>query len=70
MNVLLSIKPKYVEEMVRGRKRYEFRRCVFRREVKEAVFGGGLVSFLGFVSVSFSIISGGWRSGLPLGLIL
>lgn len=36
MNVLLSIKPKYVEEMVRGRKRYEFRRRVFRRDVKEA----------------------------------
>jgi len=31
MNVLLSIKPKYVNEIVNGHKRYEFRKSVFRR---------------------------------------
>jgi len=30
MNVLLSIKPKYVEEIIEGNKRYEFRKVVFR----------------------------------------
>lgn len=30
MNVLLSIKPVYVEEIINGRKRYEFRRVIFR----------------------------------------
>jgi len=31
MNVLLSIKPKYVNEIVNGNKRYEFRKSVFRQ---------------------------------------
>ncbi len=31
MNVLLSIKPKYVEEIFKGNKKYEFRKLVFRR---------------------------------------
>ena len=31
MNVLLSIKPKYVNEIVNGNKRYEFRKSVFRK---------------------------------------
>lgn len=30
MNVLLSIKPKYVEEILKGNKKYEFRKSVFR----------------------------------------
>ncbi len=30
MNVLLSIKPKYVEEIFKGNKKYEFRKSVFR----------------------------------------
>jgi len=32
MNALLSIKPKYVEAIVRGDKRYEFRRSIFRNK--------------------------------------
>lgn len=31
MNVLLSIKPKYVNEIANGNKRYEFRKSVFRK---------------------------------------
>lgn len=39
MNVLLSIKPKYVEEIIKGNKRYEFRRSIFRhREDVEMVY--------------------------------
>ena len=30
MNVLLSIKPKYVEKIVNGEKQYEFRKRIFR----------------------------------------
>ena len=30
MNVLLSIKPKYVEAIMNGEKRYEFRKTIFR----------------------------------------
>ena len=39
MNVLLSIKPKYVEEIMNGNKRYEFRKSIFRcREDVELVY--------------------------------
>lgn len=31
MNVLLSIRPKYVTEIVNGNKRYEFRKSVFKQ---------------------------------------
>ncbi|RZN34412.1 MAG: hypothetical protein EF813_09920 [Methanosarcinales archaeon] len=31
MNVLLSIRPKYVNEIVNGNKKYEFRKSVFRK---------------------------------------
>ncbi len=33
MNALLSIRPKYVEEMVKGNKRYEFRKSIFKKDV-------------------------------------
>jgi len=33
MSVLLSIKPKYVKEMIEGNKRYEFRKTLFKQEV-------------------------------------
>jgi type I restriction enzyme S subunit len=37
MNVLLSIKPKYVEKIVNGEKQYEFRKRIFRnKNVKKA----------------------------------
>jgi predicted transcriptional regulator len=35
MNVLLSIRPEYVEEIVKGNKRYEFRKSVFKKDVDE-----------------------------------
>ena len=39
MNVLLSIKPKYVEEILKGKKKYEFRKVIFRcKEDLEMVY--------------------------------
>lgn len=38
MNVLLSIKPKYAEKIVKGTKRYEFRRSIFKRNDIEKVY--------------------------------
>jgi len=35
MNAILSIKPKYVNAILEGYKRYEFRKTSFRRDVKE-----------------------------------
>jgi len=32
MDVLLSIKPKYVEEIIRGNKKYEFRKIIFKED--------------------------------------
>lgn len=34
MNVILSIKPRFVEEILAGRKRYEFRKHGFKRPVR------------------------------------
>ena len=33
MNVLLSIKPKYVKEILEGRKKFEFRKSIFKRKI-------------------------------------
>ena len=33
MNAILSIKPKYVEEIKEGRKRFEYRKSVFKQHV-------------------------------------
>ena len=33
MNVLLSIKPRYIEEIIKGNKRYEFRKSIFCKPV-------------------------------------
>ena len=39
MNVLLSIKPKYVEEIMNGNKKYEFRKVIFKcKEDLEMVY--------------------------------
>ena len=35
MNAILSIKPKYVNAILEGEKRYEFRKTSFRRDVRE-----------------------------------
>ena len=36
MYVLLSIKPKYIDEIAKGNKKYEFRRVIFRDRMSEA----------------------------------
>ena len=33
MNILLSIRPKYIEEIIKGNKRYEFRKSIFKKDV-------------------------------------
>ncbi|MDP2845756.1 MAG: ASCH domain-containing protein [Candidatus Methanoperedens sp.] len=38
MNVLLSVKPKYAEKIVKGKKKYEFRRSIFKRNDIERVY--------------------------------
>ncbi len=38
MNVLLSIKPKYVNEIINGNKRYEFRKVIFRNRNVTTVY--------------------------------
>ena len=38
MNALLSIKPKYVEAIVGGSKRYEFRKSIFTAKIIEKVY--------------------------------
>jgi len=38
MNVLLSIRPKYVEVMTEGKKSFEFRKSMFRNESIERVY--------------------------------
>jgi len=38
MNVLLSVKPKYAEKIVEGKKKYEFRRAIFKRQDVEKVY--------------------------------
>lgn len=35
MNVILSIKPQFVEEIMAGRKRFEFRKKGFKRQVRK-----------------------------------
>ena len=38
MNVLLSVKPKYAEKIVEGKKKYEFRRAIFKQQNIEKVY--------------------------------
>ncbi len=38
MNVLLSVKPKYAEKIVEGKKKYEFRRAIFKIQNIEKVY--------------------------------
>lgn len=38
MNVLLSVKPKYADELKSGRKKYEFRRSIFKRQNIKKVY--------------------------------
>ncbi len=38
MNVLLSVKPKYAKKIVEGKKKYEFRRAIFKKQNIEKVY--------------------------------
>jgi len=38
MNILLSIKPKYVESIMNGKKKYEFRKTIFRNKDIDRAF--------------------------------
>jgi Uncharacterized conserved protein len=38
MNVLLSIKPKFVEKIISGEKKYEFRRTIFKNIESKSIF--------------------------------
>ena len=38
MNVLLSVKPKYADEIISGKKKYEFRKSIFKRDDIEKVY--------------------------------
>ena len=38
MDVLLSIKPKYVESIIEGEKRYQFRKAIFRNRSVNRIF--------------------------------
>jgi type I restriction enzyme S subunit len=38
MDVLLSIKPKYVKSILEGEKRYEFRKAIFRNRPVDRIF--------------------------------
>jgi len=38
MNVLLSIKPCYVDEILKGNKRYEFRRLIFKNKKVKRIY--------------------------------
>jgi predicted transcriptional regulator len=38
MNILLSIKPKYAESIISGRKKYEFRKVVFKKNYIDNVY--------------------------------
>jgi type I restriction enzyme S subunit len=38
MNVLLSVKPEYAEKILEGKKKYEFRRSIFKRNDIEKIF--------------------------------
>ena len=38
MNVLLSIKPKYANQILNGNKRYEFRKSVFKNRNLDVVY--------------------------------
>jgi len=38
MDVLLSIRPKYIDSIINGQKRYEFRKTIFRRNYINSVY--------------------------------
>lgn len=47
MNAILSIKPQYVEEIKKGRKRFEYRKSVFKQPVEKVyVYASAPVSMI------------------------
>ena len=47
MNAILSIKPQYVEEIMAGTKKYEYRKSVFKRPVKKVyIYASAPVSMI------------------------
>jgi type I restriction enzyme S subunit len=38
MNILLSVKPRYANEIITGRKKYEFRKSIFKRDNVEKMY--------------------------------
>lgn len=38
MNVLLSIKPQYVKEILEGRKKYEFRKAIYKTQDVKSIY--------------------------------
>lgn len=47
MNAILSIKPEYVAEIKAGRKRFEFRKAIFKEPVgKVYIYASALVSMV------------------------
>jgi len=38
MNILLSVKPEYAEKILEGKKKYEFRRIIFKRNDIQKVY--------------------------------
>ncbi|OFI05013.1 hypothetical protein CLOACE_19820 [Clostridium acetireducens DSM 10703] len=33
LNVIISIKPKYVQQILTGKKKYEYRKCIFKKDI-------------------------------------
>jgi type I restriction enzyme S subunit len=59
MNVLLSIKPKFVEEIKKGNKKYEFRKTIFKKDVDKVFIycSSPVQKIIGYFSIA-DIIEG------------
>jgi predicted transcriptional regulator len=59
MKVLLSIKPEYVEKILYSNKKYEFRRSIWKRKIKEVlVYSSSPVQRIGMSFKVDNIIEG------------
>jgi type I restriction enzyme S subunit len=73
MNVLLSIKPKYANQIVKGNKKYEFRKSVFKNRDLEMVYiysSSPVKRIIGAFAIKmiFSVILEAKKRALPLRL--
>jgi type I restriction enzyme S subunit len=59
MNVLLSIKPKFVEEIKNGNKKFEFRKTIFKKDVEKVFIysSSPIQKIIGYFSIA-EIIEG------------